>query len=315
VFSIIEQEVQFGAGAVSRHLDAFVFLMSNNTEQGITDNVLQAFAGTPDPRLKAIMTALVKHLHSFIREVELTEGEWWQAIQFLTRAGHITDDKRQEFILLSDTLGVTMLVDAINHRKGDGATENTIFGPFYRDGAQELPYGGSIIHKKTYGEVCVASGRVLSTGGRPIANALLDVWETNEDGFYDSQLPDGEAFNLRGRFRSREDGSYKFVGIKPVPYPIPYDGPVGGMLKATNRSEYRPAHIHVMVSADGYEPVTTHIFVKGDPYLETDAVFGTKDSLVADFVSSNDPTEAARHGVSAPFCTVNFDFVLKPLSK
>ena len=285
--------------------------MSNNTEEQITQNVLASMADTPNPRLKAVMTSLITHVHDFIREVELTQDEWGLAIQFLTRTGQLCDDKRQEFILLSDITGVTMLVDAINHRSPDGATESTIFGPFYREGAAELPMGASI-SQDGRGEPAVVMGHVLSTDGTPIPNALLDVWETNENGLYEQQDPNQPDMNLRGKFRTDNEGRYCFVGIKPVSYPIPDDGPVGQLLRSMGRHPYRPAHIHLLVSAAGFTPVTTHLFVQGDPYLDSDAVFGTKDSLVVEFVRHDSPEEAARYEVTAPFFTVEYDFLLKP---
>ena len=287
--------------------------MSNNSEDRITEAVLKSFANTPNPRLHLLLTSLVTHLHAFIRDVEPTEAEWFAAINFLTRTGQMCDDKRQEFILLSDTLGVSMLVDAVNHRLGAGATESTIFGPFYRSGAPELPHGASI-NQDGGGEPAVVSGRVLATDGTPIANATLDVWETNENGMYDQQDQAQSDMNLRGKFRTDDQGRYKFVGIRPVPYPIPDDGPVGEMLRASGRNWYRAAHIHLIVSAAGYVPVTTHLFVKGDSYLASDAVFGVKDSLIADFVRHDSADAAAQHNVTAPFYTVEHDWVLEPVA-
>jgi protocatechuate 3,4-dioxygenase beta subunit len=286
--------------------------MSDNTEEQITQNVLASMEQTPNPRLHAVMKSFITHLHSFIREVEPTEEEWMQAIQFLTRTGQICDDKRQEFILFSDITGATMLVDALNHRAQEHSTESTIFGPFYREGAQELPLGASI-SLDGQGEPAVVSGRVLSTDGTPIAHALLDVWETNEDGLYEQQDPEQPDMNLRGKFRTDSQGYYRFVGIKPVSYPIPNDGPVGQLLHAVGRHPFRPAHIHLLLSAQGFASLTTHLFVSGDPYLDSDAVFGTKDSLVVDFVQNDSEEDAARYGVQAPFYSVSYDFVLKPL--
>ncbi len=286
--------------------------MSNNTEERITDNVLASMAQAPNPRLKAVMEHLVSHLHAFIREVELTEEEWALGIQFLTRAGQLCDDKRQEFILLSDILGVTMLVDGINHRTPDGATESTIFGPFYREGAPELP-AGATISQDGRGEPVIVSGPVLSTGGTPIPDAVLDIWETDENGLYEQQDPEQPDMNLRGKFRSDREGYYRFTAIKPVSYAIPDDGPAGQLLRALGRHPFRPAHIHLLVSADGYKPVTTHLFVRGDPYLESDAVFGTKDSLIVQFVRHDAIEEAERYHVTTPFYTVEYDLVLKPI--
>lgn len=286
--------------------------MSNNTEEQITQNVLNSIADTTNPRLKTVMTSLITHMHAFIREVELTQEEWMLGIQFLTKTGQMCDDRRQEFILLSDVTGVSMLVDAINHRSEDGATESTVFGPFYRAGAAELPIGATI-SQDGRGEPAVITGRVLATDGTPIPHALLDVWETDENGLYEQQDPDQPDMNLRGKFRTDDEGYYCFVGIKPVSYPIPDDGPVGQLLRSLGRHPFRPAHIHLLISAEGFVPVTTHLFVSGDPYLESDAVFGTKDSLVVDFIRHDSAEEAARYHVHAPFYMVNYDFTLKPV--
>ena len=288
--------------------------MSNNSEEQITQNVLDSMAHAPAPRLKQVMSSLVSHIHTFIREVELTQEEWALGIQFLTRTGHMCDEKRQEFILLSDITGVTMLVDGVNHRLPDRATESTIFGPFYREGAPELPMGATI-SKDGRGEPVVVTGRVLSTGGTSIPDALLDVWETDENGLYEQQDPEQPEMNLRGKFRTDSDGRYCFVGIKQVYYAIPDDGPVGQLLRTLGRHPFRPAHIHLLISAGGFAPVTTHLFVKGDPYLGSDAVFGTKDSLVVDFTRHDSEEEAAQYHVTVPFYRVEYDFVLKPLGK
>jgi protocatechuate 3,4-dioxygenase beta subunit len=286
-------------------------MTGNNSEDQITQHVLDSMAQTPDPRLQRVMTSLISHLHAFIREVELTEEEWMQGIRFLTQTGQMCDEKRQEFILLSDITGVSMLVDIINHRTSGGATENTVLGPFYREGAPELPMGASI-SRDGRGEPAVVSGHVLSTQGTPIAGAVLDVWETNENGLYEQQDPAQPDMNLRGKFHTDQTGRYGFVGIKPVSYPIPTDGPAGQLQRALGRHPFRPAHIHVRVSARGFVPITTHLFVRGDPYLTSDAVFGTRDSLVVDFAPCTSAEEAARYSVHAPFSQVTYDFVLQP---
>jgi hydroxyquinol 1,2-dioxygenase len=290
--------------------------MASTTEEvglgaAITRSVLASLQNTPDARLKEIMTSLVQHLHAFIREVELTEAEWFEGIQFLTRTGQMCDNARQEFILLSDTLGVSMLVDAVNHRGGEGVTESTIMGPFYQEGSEEMPLGSSIV-RDGKGETAVVQGRVLSTDGTPIAGAVLDVWEGGANGLYPQQDAEQPAMNLRGIFRTDQNGYYRFVAIKPVAYPIPSDGPVGQMMQAVARHIYRPGHIHMHVRADGYTSLTTHLFAKGDEFLTMDPVFGVKDSLIADYVLNNSEEDAARYGVSVPFYTVNYDFVLKP---
>ena len=283
--------------------------VADNTEHNITANVIKAFDGCADPRLRQVVQSLVRHLHAFVRDVELTDAEWLTAIEFLTATGQMCDDKRQEFILLSDTLGVSMLVDAINHRHHTGSTESTVLGPFYRTGADELPLGANIV-KGGGGEPVVVRGRVLAEQGSAIAGALLDVWEANEHGLYDVQDSARADMNLRGRFRTDGDGRFHFIAVKPVSYPVPDDGPVGKMLHASGRHPFRPAHIHFIVAAPGYLPVTTHLFVRGDPYLTSDAVFGTKTSLVVDFVRNDSRGDAARHGVVAPFYTVDYDFIL-----
>jgi catechol 1,2-dioxygenase len=278
----------------------------NTTEDDITAEALQRFSKTPDPRLRQIMLGLVNHLHAFVKEVELTEAEWFQAIEILTEAGRMCSDKRQEFILFSDTLGVSMVVDLINHRKPDGATESTVFGPFHRLGAPEMPAGGNIAHLDKTGTPALVSGRVLDLDGAPIKDALLDVWQTQSSGLYDSQdVSLGGALHMRGRFRSDAEGRYSIRTVLPVNYPIPSDGPVGRMLRATGRHPWRPAHIHFVVSADGYEPVTTHIFDRRDEYLGSDAVFAVKDSLICDFVLHDPPG-------GKPHYTAEFDFRLKP---
>jgi hydroxyquinol 1,2-dioxygenase len=288
----------------------------NKTEDDITAEALQRFSQTPDPRLRQIMLSLVRHLHAFVKEVELTEAEWFQAIETLTEAGRMCSDKRQEFILFSDTLGVSMVVDLINHRKPDGATESTVFGPFHRLGAPELAAGGNIARLDKTGTPTMVSGRVLDLDGRPIEGALLDVWQTQSSGLYDSQDDSlkGEL-HMRGRFRTDTDGRYLIRTVLPVNYPIPSDGPVGAMLRAAGCHPWRPAHIHFVVSAEGYEPVTTHIFDRRDEYLGSDAVFAVKDSLICDFVlheTSN--SEAARFGIEPPYFAAQFDFRLKQAS-
>jgi|HubBroStandDraft_6_1064221.scaffolds.fasta_scaffold69582_3 hydroxyquinol 1,2-dioxygenase len=288
-------------------------LQRSTTEDDITAAVLARFSATPDPRLRQIMLSLIKHLHEFVKEVELSEAEWFQAIEILTEAGKMCSDKRQEFILFSDTLGVSMVVDLIDHRKPAGATESTVFGPFHRLGAADMPAGGNIAHRDTVGIPTLVSGRVLDLDGRPIANAELDVWQAQTNGLYDSQDNNPGELHMRGKFRTDSEGRYLLRTVVPVNYPIPSDGPVGAMLKATGRHPWRPAHIHFVLTADGYDPVTTHIFDRTDPYLESDAVFAVKESLICDFTRHDSPTpEAAKLGIIGPVCTAEFDFVLKP---
>jgi hydroxyquinol 1,2-dioxygenase len=253
-------------------------------EEETSDDVVIARMGPDiDPRLREVMTSAIRHLHAFVKEVRPNHEEWLEAIKFLTATGHMSTDWRQEFILLSDTLGVTMLVDAINHSHGDEATENTILGPFYVENPPRLPNGANICLDGK-GDPLFVQGRVLDTKGNPIAGATVDAWQTNEDGFYDVQQkgiqPD---MNLRGIFETDAEGRYSFRSAKPRYYPIPDDGPVGQLLGAMGRGPNRAAHIHFKVKAAGFEEVITHVFPPDCPYLETDAVFGVKESLVGDF--------------------------------
>ncbi len=288
-------------------------MQRNKTEDDITAEVLERFAQTPEPRLRQIMLSLIGHLHAFVKEVNLTESEWFRAIEILTEAGRMCSDKRQEFILFSDTLGVSMVVDLLNHRKPDGATESTVFGPFHRQGAPEMPPGGNIAHLDAKGPPALVAGRVLDLDGRPIAGALLDVWQAQTSGLYDSQDAALDQLHMRGKFRTDADGRFLVRTVRPVNYPIPSDGPVGAMLRATGRHPWRPAHIHFVVSAAGYEPVTTHIFDRTDEYLGSDAVFAVKDSLICEFArhETADP-EARRLGIDPPYYAARFDFRLKP---
>lgn len=244
-----------------------------------------------NPRLARVMAALVRHLHDFAREVELTEEEWATAIDFLTRTGQTCTGTRQEFILLSDVLGLSMLVDAINHRRPPGATDSTVFGPFHVEGAPERPMGATI-SLDGKGELCLFHGRVLDLDGQPVADALVDVWSDNAEGFYDVQQPGIQPqWNNRGIFRTAADGRYAFRGIKPVAYPIPDDGPVGQMLGHLGRHPWRPAHTHFRITAPGCDPLITHLFVAGDDWLGSDAVFGVKPTLIAEFQPSDGPDE------------------------
>lgn len=257
--------------------------MSRSDTEALTSAVIERLQTGDDPRLREIMTALVRHLHDFARDVSLTQAEWAAAIGFLTATGQMCDDKRQEFILLSDTLGLSMLVDALNSKRSGRQTPSTVLGPFYVEGAPLLPMGSDIGAKTRGGEPTVVTGRVLDDAGQPIAGATLDVWQTAPNGLYDVQDAQQPELNLRGRFMTSADGAFHFRTVKPVSYPVPTDGPVGRMLLALGRHPYRPAHLHFIVSAPGFETLTTHIFVRGDRYLDSDAVFGVKDALIVDF--------------------------------
>jgi catechol 1,2-dioxygenase len=284
---------------------------SRTTPADITAAVVSSFDGADDARLREIMQALARHLHAFATEVGLTEDEWKQAIDELTATGQITDARRQEFILWSDSLGLSMLVDALANPLPAGATESTVLGPFYVPGSPAREYGESMALEAA-GMPAWVHGRVLGVDGSPIAGAELDVWQNGDDQLYAVQRPEAEEEHLRGRYTTREDGSYAFLAVRPVPYPIPYDGPVGKMLDATGRHPWRPAHIHMIVRAPGYRPLTTHIFDRESEYLDSDAVFAVKPSLLRDFVqrSADDPDTPA--GVDGDWVSVENDIVLAP---
>ena len=253
------------------------FFTEENSENAVNSRMGQDI----NPRLAQVMTSLVKHLHAFAKDVDLRQSEWDYAIDFLTRTGQMCDENRQEFILLSDTLGFSMLVDAINHRRPSGATENTVLGPFHVADAPRYPMGQNI-SLDGKGESCLFQGRVIDREGKPIEGAMLDVWSDNAEGYYDVQQPDIQPrYNNRGIFTTGADGHYSFRGIRPVSYPIPDDGPVGEMLEAVGRHPNRPAHMHFIVTAPGYEKIITHTFVEGDEWLTSDAVFGVKASLIS----------------------------------
>ena len=281
-------------------------------EDTITQAVIASHASAGDARLREVMTSLVQHLHAFAREVALTEDEWAAGIRFLTETGHMCSDERQEFILLSDTLGLSMLVTALNHRKPRGCTEATVFGPFHVDGAPRVDSGGDVA-RGAKGEPCFVRGRVKALDGAPIAGAEVEVWQADADGRYDVQYPAGganRAHRARGVLTSGADGGFHFRSILAESYPIPHDGPVGRMLQALGRHPWRPAHLHFMITAPGYERLVTHVFRAGDRYLDSDAVFGVRASLVADWVR-HDPGPTPDGGTSAvPFYTLDFDFVL-----
>ena len=256
--------------------------MRDFDETNITAAVIEQFGAATDPRLKRLMTSLVQHLHDFVRDVEPTFDEWSFAIDYLTRTGQICTDKRQEFILLSDALGVSMLVDAINHRMPEGATETTVMGPFYVEGPPELPHGADV-SSGIDGEPLLVEGTVSSSDGTPLAGAIVDIWQSDGDGYYDVQQPELDGPLLRARFRTDEAGRFWFRSIMPAYYPIPHDGPVGQMLAATKRHPNRPAHVHFMIAAAGHETLITHVFAADSPYLDSDAVFGVKNSLIVEF--------------------------------
>jgi hydroxyquinol 1,2-dioxygenase len=280
-------------------------------EQALTDEVVARFEGTPDDRLREIVQSLTQHLHAFARDVRLTQEEWEAGIGFLTRVGHMTDDKRQEFILLSDVLGLSMLTVGINAPAAPGATESTVFGPFFVEDAPEVALGGDIA-RGAKGMPCWVTGTVRSTAGKPVAGARIEAWEADEDGFYDVQY-DGDRSSGRGWLRSGDDGEYRFWSVRPSAYPIPTDGPVGDLITATGRGAMRPAHLHLKVDAPGHRTLITHIFAAGDPYLAGDAVFGVKESLVTEFAEHDPGTAPDGRVLDTTWSTVEFDIVLGSL--
>ncbi|MEU2859274.1 dioxygenase [Streptomyces mirabilis] len=278
------------------------------TVETATAAVVESFKNTEDPRLRQVLESLTRHLHDFVRDIEPTMQEWEAAIDFLTAVGQKCDDTRQEFVLLSDVLGVSMLVETLNG--AEHGTESTVLGPFHMTVSPRRELGDSIDLLST-GRPCVISGRVTSADGTPLPGVELDVWQCSEDGFYDVQQPDVQPpGNGRGLFRTDDEGRFWFRSVVPSHYPIPTDGPVGRLLEATGRHPFRPAHVHFIASADGHQPVTTHVFVAGSPYIESDAVFAVKRGLITDFTESHDTQDADRFGVTAPFTHATFDIVL-----
>ena len=281
-------------------------------EQSITAAVLARMDQCDDARFRQVMSSLVTHLHQFVRDVKLTDAEWITAIQFLTEVGKTCTDKRQEFILLSDTLGVSILVITLNHPASGGTTDSTVLGPYYWEGAPEMPAGENLA-EGVKGEPAFYSGRVLSSDGTPLAGALLDVWSGDGEGTYDMQMEADVGMKARGRIRTDAEGGYRFRSIRPTYYPVPTDGPVGRMLEKMGRHPMRPGHIHMLVSAPGHQTITTHLFAAGSEYIDSDAVFGVKESLVTPF-AKHPAGAVAPDGtrMDTPFYTVHYDFRLKP---
>ena len=280
------------------------------TEENITGLAEQRWGTARDPRLAEVMTSLVRHLHDFARDVRLTEDEWMAGISWLTRTGQISDDKRHELILASDVLGLSMLVVQMNHRFDERATPATVLGPFFIDGSPELAYGGDM-SDGVDGEPLVVHGTVRDLEGNPVAGAVLDVWQADAEGAYEAQLEVDEA-RLRGTFRSRDDGTYCVRTIAPKGYMIPMDGTVGDLVGRTEISEYRPAHVHFMVKATGFEPLITHLFEQGAPYLDSDVVFGTKRQLVVPFERHERGVTPTGEDLEGQWLEVRYDFVLQP---
>jgi hydroxyquinol 1,2-dioxygenase len=283
---------------------------ARTTPDEITAAVVERFEACGDPRLREIMQSLVRHLHAFAKEVDLSEAEWQVMIEQLTATGQITDDKRQEFILWSDTLGLSMLVDALANQLPEGATESTVLGPFYVPGSPLRDYGADIAEEEA-GVPAWVHGRILSVDGEPL-DAELDVWQNGDNRLYAVQDPDAPEDHLRGRFRTRPDGSFAFLAVRPVPYPIPDDGPVGKMLDAGGRHPWRPAHIHMIARAPGHRTVTTHIFDEESEYLDSDAVFAVKPSLLRRFEPRSGDDPETPEGVDGEWVSLECDIVLTP---
>jgi hydroxyquinol 1,2-dioxygenase len=283
-------------------------------EETLVRRVLASYADTPDPRTKELVEALTRHVHAFLRETRLTESEWKRAIDFLTAVGHITDDRRQEFVLLSEVLGASMQTITINNEAYADATEATVFGPFFVEGSPDVGLGGDVAGGAP-GEACWVEGAVTDTDGRPVPGARLEVWEADSDGFYDVQYGDDRVAG-RGHLFTDEDGGFRFWAVTPTPYSIPDDGPVGDLLRATGRSPMRASHLHLMVEAEGYRTLVTHVFPRGDRYLDSDSVFGVRDSLVVD-VRQQIPTTPTPDGreLAGPWARIDVDLVLAPATR
>jgi hydroxyquinol 1,2-dioxygenase len=281
--------------------------MKNVTRDNITGAVIDSFGGAKDERTRYLVACLVAHLHAFARETRLAPTEWKAAVDFLYAAGKISDERRNEFILLSDVLGLSSLVDLLN--TPPGATESSELGPFHSIGSPELPVGADLI-KGNPGDRVLVRGRVLDTAGRPIPGAMLDFWQAATSGLYPAQDSSQHPENLRFRMKTDGEGRYAFTTVKPAAYTVPYDGPVGDLLRAGGRDAWRPAHFHFIVTADGYLPVVTELFSEDDPYVERDAVFGVRDSLVIRYVRRDSAAAAAPYRIAAPFYSVDFDFRL-----
>ncbi|SIT51839.1 Hydroxyquinol 1,2-dioxygenase [Paraburkholderia piptadeniae] len=284
--------------------------MRNFNEDNITQAVLDRMIACTDPRTRKISEALVRHLHAFVKEIEPTEAEWSRAIAFLTDTGQMCSDTRQEFILLSDTLGVSMLVDAINHRFNGDATQTTVLGPFYVEEAADLQSGANI-SREPGGMPLIVEGTVEDAHGNGIANAMIETWHADGSGMYDVQRATGKsALDMRARFRTDANGRFWYRSVVPAAYPIPDDGPVGKMLDAQGRHPFRPAHVHFKLSAPGYETIVTHVFIDDDPYLDSDVVFGVKDALITKLLKIDGHVSPGGHEVAPNTMLLTYRFVL-----
>ncbi len=286
----------------------------NHSDENLTQVVLESFKNSNPERFQEIIQSLVKHMHAFIKDVHLTEDEWFKGIDYLTRTGHITDDKRQEFVLLSDVLGVSMLVIDINHQQSSRATASTVFGPFYFEGSPSFSNGDDIANGAS-GEPCYMKGRVLSTTGEPLSGAHIEIWQADDHGFYDVQSKTSTEMYGRGHLSTDSEGNYYFWSVRPEAYPIPEDGPVGELLHAAHRSPMRPAHVHFMITMPGYKTLITHVFKENDQYLNSDAVFGVRSSLITAFEHHEPGIAPDGKKMDVPFYTMNYDFYLAPIEE
>lgn len=283
--------------------------MTYVTEQNLTDLAIERWSNIPDPRLRQVMMSLVKHLHAFVRDVEPSQQEWLAAIEWLTRVGQICDAKRQEFILTSDVLGVSMLVDCINHRQPSAATPSTVEGPFHIANSPEIEDGGSMAQGAP-GIATFITGKITDLDGKPIGGAMLDMWQTDGEGLYEAQM-DGVEGYMRGIYHSNADGSYSVRTVAPIGYTVPMDGPIGELMRKTRISHMRPAHIHFHIASPGYRSLTTHLFQKGSDYIDSDVVFGVKEALIVDFVQKPAGSRAPNGELmNEPFYEIKYDFKL-----
>jgi len=280
------------------------------TEDNITDLAVERWATAHDARTAELMTALVRHLHDFAREVRLTEAEWMAAIQWLNRTGQISNEKREEFILTSDVLGLSMLVVQMNHRFDPRATPATVLGPFHIEGSPELGYGDDM-SQGLAGTPLVLHGTVTDLDGAPVAGAVLDLWQADNDGLYESQHADVDEARLRAKYTTREDGSYCVRTVAPLGYTIPMDGPVGDLIAGTDISHFRPAHVHFLINVPGYEPLITHLFEQGADYLDSDVVFGVKEELVVNYERRESGSTPDGRTIDQPWFEARYDFVLQ----
>ncbi|KAF5589537.1 aromatic compound dioxygenase [Fusarium pseudocircinatum] len=292
------------------HTNSSVPLLKDLTTENITENVVAINSSCQDPRTRFLFERLVHHLHDFARETRLSTAEWEKAIQFLTRTGKICSDTRQEFILLSDVLGLSLLVDSIDHPKPPASTDGTVLGPFHAHGAENVASGDTISHDPD-GEPLLVVCTVRDYQGNPLEDVEVDIWETDSKGFYDVQYADREGFDNRAILHSDSEGKFHFKAIVPVPYPIPGDGPVGDLLKALNRHIYRPSHMHFKFNKAGYDPLITALYIRGDPYETSDAVFGVKESLIVDLGTLSElPGFSERYGLPGTTKLLRYDFSL-----